>query len=44
MIASMGGTGNCYDDAVATSFNATIERELLMQSDRHAAVGVQSCW
>lgn len=33
MRASMSGTGNCYDNAVAESFFATLEFELLMQND-----------
>ena len=33
MIASMSGTGDCYDNAVAESFFATLEFELLMQND-----------
>ena len=33
MIASMSGKGNCYDNAVAESFFATIEFELIMLSD-----------
>jgi len=33
MIASMSGTGDCYDNAVAESFFSTLEFELLMQSD-----------
>lgn len=33
MRASMSGKGNCYDNAVAESFFATLEFELLMQSD-----------
>ncbi len=33
MIASMSGTGDCYDNAVAESFFATLEFELIMQSD-----------
>jgi putative transposase len=35
MIASMSGKGNCYDNAVAESFFATLEFELLMQHDWH---------
>lgn len=35
MIASMSGTGNCYDNAVAESFFATLEFELLMKHDWH---------
>lgn len=35
MVASMSGTGNCYDNAVAESFFATLEFELLMKSDWH---------
>ena len=35
MIASMSGTGDCYDNAVAESFFATLEFELLMKSDWH---------
>ena len=35
MIASMSGKGDCYDNAVAESFFATLEFELLMQSDWH---------
>jgi transposase InsO family protein len=33
MVASMSGTGDCYDNAVAESFFATLEFELLMQHD-----------
>jgi transposase InsO family protein len=33
MIASMSATGNCYDNAVAESFFATLEFELLMHHD-----------
>lgn len=35
MVASMSGTGDCYDNAVAESFFATLEFELLMKSDWH---------
>jgi len=35
MVASMSGKGDCYDNAVAESFFATLEFELLMQSDWH---------
>ena len=35
MIASMSGKGNCYDNAVAESFFATLEFELLMKHDWH---------
>lgn len=35
MIASMSGKGDCYDNAVAESFLATLELELIMQSDWH---------
>ena len=35
MIASMSGKGDCYDNAVAESFFATLEFELLMQKDWH---------
>lgn len=35
VVASMSGTGNCYDNAVAESFFSTLEFELLMQSDWH---------
>jgi putative transposase len=35
MKASMSGTGDCYDNAVAESFFATLEFELLMKSDWH---------
>jgi putative transposase len=35
MIASMSGKGDCYDNAVAESFFATLEFELLMQNDWH---------
>ena len=33
MIASMSGTGDCYDNAVAESFFATLEFELLQKTD-----------
>jgi putative transposase len=33
MVASMSGKGDCYDNAVAESFFATLEFELLMKSD-----------
>ena len=33
MIASMSGTGDCYDNAVAESFFSTLEFELLMKQD-----------
>ena len=33
MLASMSGKGNRYDNAVAESFFATLEFELIMQSD-----------
>ena len=33
MIASMSGTGDCYDNAVAESFFSTLEFELLMKHD-----------
>ena len=33
MIASMSGKGDCYDNAVAESFFATLEFELLMRHD-----------
>ena len=35
MIASMSRTGNCWDNAVAESFFATIEFELIMKHDWH---------
>lgn len=35
MRASMSGTGDCYDNAVAESFFATLEFELLKKSDWH---------
>ena len=35
MVASMSGTGDCYDNAVAESFFSTLEFELLMKSDWH---------
>lgn len=35
MIASMSGKGDCYDNAVAESFFATLEFELIMQRDWH---------
>ena len=35
MIASMSGKGDCYDNAVAESFFATLEFELIMQNDWH---------
>ena len=33
MIASMSGKGDCYDNAVAESFFATLEFELIMRND-----------
>ena len=33
MVASMSGKGDCYDNAVAESFFATLEFELIMQND-----------
>lgn len=33
MLASMSGKGDCYDNAVAESFFATLEFELIMKSD-----------
>ncbi|MEP6622290.1 MAG: IS3 family transposase [bacterium] len=33
MLASMSGKGDCYDNAVAESFFATLEFELIMQND-----------
>ena len=35
MLASMSGKGNCYDNAVAESFFATLELEQLMRHDWH---------
>jgi transposase InsO family protein len=35
MVASMSGKGDCYDNAVAESFFATLEFELLMQHEWH---------
>jgi putative transposase len=35
MVASMSRKGDCYDNAVAESFFATLEFELLMKSDWH---------
>ena len=35
MMASMSGKGNCYDNAVAESFFATLEFELLMKQTWH---------
>jgi putative transposase len=35
MLASMSGTGICYDNAVAERFFATLEFELLMKRDGH---------
>jgi len=35
MVASMSKKGDCYDNAVAESFFATLEVELLMQNDWH---------
>ena len=35
MIASMSAKGDCYDNAVAESFFATLEFELLMKHDWH---------
>jgi transposase InsO family protein len=35
MMASMSGKGDCYDNAVAESFFATLEFELLMKHDWH---------
>jgi len=36
MLASMSGKGDCYDNAVAESFFATLEFELIMQHDWHS--------
>ncbi len=33
MVASMSRTGNCYDNAVAERFFATLEFELIMMND-----------
>ena len=33
MVASMSGKGDCYDNAVAESFFATLEFELIMRND-----------
>jgi len=35
LVASMSGTGNCYDNAVAESFFSTLEFELIRTSDWH---------
>ena len=35
MLASMSGKGNCYDNAVAERFFATLEFELVMRHDWH---------
>nr|WP_291161255.1 IS3 family transposase [Gemmatimonas sp. UBA7669] len=35
MLASMSGKGDCYDNAVAESFFATLECELVMRHDWH---------
>jgi transposase InsO family protein len=35
MLASMSGKGDCYDNAVAESFFATLEFDLIMRSDWH---------
>ena len=35
MLASMSGKGDCYDNAVAESFFATLEFELVMRHDWH---------
>lgn len=35
MLASMSGKGDCYDNAVAESFFATLEFELVMTHDGH---------
>lgn len=35
VLASMSGKGNCYDNAVAESFFATLEFELVMRHDWH---------
>ena len=35
MLASMSGRGDCYDNAVAESFFATLEFELIMRHDWH---------
>jgi transposase InsO family protein len=51
MIASMSGKGDCYDNAVAESFFATLEFELIMQNDwrtkddaRHAIFRYIETW
>jgi putative transposase len=38
MLASISGKGDCYDNAVAESFFATLEFELLRQSDWYTRV------
>ena len=35
MLASMSGRGDCYGNAVAESFFATLEFELIMRQDWH---------
>lgn len=35
MVASMSGGGDCYDNAVAERFFATLEFELIMRNDWH---------
>ncbi len=35
MLASISGKGDCYDNAVAESFFATLEFEFLRRSDWH---------
>lgn len=51
MMASMSGKGDCYDNAVAESFFATLEFELIMQHDwptkeaaRHAIFRYIEIW
>lgn len=42
MLASMSGKGDCYDNAVAESFFATLEFELVMRHDWHTRADARS--
>ena len=51
VVASMSGRGDCYDNAVAESFFATLEWELIQRSDWHTRAAARlslfeyiECW